>query len=62
MWYGEVHNGSRQSLSVSGGDVAEYTISGLIPSTNYAIQVAAETRVGIGPYSDAITNETYPSE
>ena len=60
--YGEMMSGNKQTLSVSGGDVTEYTISGLKSSTTYSIQVAAETSAGTGPYSDTITNETYQSE
>ena len=39
-------------MSVSGGSATEATISGLMPSTTYSIQVAAETSAGTGPYSD----------
>ena len=60
--YGEKRSGNKQTLSVSGGDVTEYTISGLNSSTTYSIQVAAETSAGTGPYSDTIINETYQSE
>ena len=35
-----------------------YVISGLIPSTTYSIQVAAETSAGTGPYSAAINQLT----
>ena len=42
-------------MSVSGGSVTEATISNLIPSTTYFIQVAAVNRAGIGLYS-RITN------
>ena len=60
--YGEKRSGNKQTLSVSGGDVTKATISGLNFSTTYSIQVAAVTSAGTGPYSDAITNETYQSE
>ena len=33
-----------------------YVISGLMPSTTYSIQVAAETSAGTGPYS-AVMNQ-----
>ena len=49
--YGEVGNGSTQTMPVSGGSATEATISGLMPSTTYSIQVAAETNAGTGPYS-----------
>ena len=59
--YGEVGSGSTQTMPVSGGSATEATISGLMPFTTYSIQVAAETSVGTGPYSDAITNKTRQS-
>ena len=42
-------------MSVSGDSSGGmYVISGLMPSTNYSIQVAAETSAGTGPYSVVI--------
>ena len=41
-------------MSVSGGSVTEATISSLMPSTTYSIQVAAVNSAGIGPYSDTV--------
>ena len=43
-------------MSVSGDSVTEATISSLMSSTTYYIQVAAVNSVGIGPgvYSDAV--------
>ena len=35
-----------------------YVISGLMPSTTYSIQVAAETSAATGPYSTAVTQLT----
>ena len=50
-------------MSVSGDSSGGmYVISGLMPSTTYSIQVAAETSAGTGPYSEAIINETLQSE
>ena len=43
-----------QTMSVSGGSATEATISSLIPSTTYSIQVAAVNSAGIGLYSDAL--------
>ena len=60
--YGEVGSGSTQTMPVSGGSATEATISGLMSSTNYSVQVAAETSAGTGPYSDAIINETRRSK
>ena len=59
MQYGVQGSGSTQTLSVSGGNVNESTISGLTPSTNYSIEVAAvtgEDRIGV--YSSSISEET----
>ena len=46
-----------ETVSVS-GNPRRYVISGLIPSTTYSIQVAAETSAGTGPYSAAINQLT----
>ena len=51
-----------QTMSVSGADTTEITISNLMSSTNYSIEMAAMTRTGTGPYSDPITVETFPSK
>ena len=52
-------------MSVSGDfSGGMYVISGLMPSTTYSIQVAAETSAGIGPYSAAnnqLTDGMIPS-
>ena len=56
--YGVQGSGSTQTRDVSGGSVTEATISSLMPSTTYSIQVAAVNNVGIGEYSDPITVET----
>ena len=39
-------------------DVREATISGLSPSTEYTVSVAAMNNQGIGPYSDGMMVET----
>ena len=62
MQYGEVGSGSTQTMSVSGGSTTEATISGLMSSTNYSIQVAAVNSAGTGPFSDVIVNETLQSK
>ena len=41
-------------MSVSGGAVAEATISGLLLSTNYFIEVAAVNSAGTGVYSGPV--------
>ena len=40
-------------MPVSGASTTQTTISGLNPSTNYSIQVAAVNSAGIGEYSSA---------
>ena len=50
-------------MSVSGpSSGGMYVISGLMPSTTYSIQVAAETSAGTGPYSEPVNIETPESE
>ena len=62
MLYEEVGSGSTETMPVSGGSATECTISGLMLSTNYSIQVAAETSAGTGPYSDVIITNTLQSK
>ena len=50
--YGVQGSGSTQTMNVSGGGVTEATISSLMPSTTYSIQVAAVNSAGVGVYSD----------
>ena len=45
-------------MSVSGGSVTEATISSLMSSTTYSIQVAAVNSVGTGVYSDYFIVQT----
>ena len=45
-------------MSVSGGSVTEATISSLMSSTTYSIQVAAVNSAGIGVYSDLLIVQT----
>ena len=53
-----VQYGSK-TVSVSGDSSGGmYVISGLMPSTTYSIQVAAETSAGTGPYTSPLTIET----
>ena len=56
MQYGVVDSGNIQNMTVDSGN--SVTISSLIPSTNYFIQVAAMTSEGIGPYTDSLTART----
>ena len=52
--YGVVGSGSTQTTSVSGSSVTEATISSLMSSITYSIQVAAVNSAGTGPYSDTV--------
>ena len=45
-------SGSVATVSVSGGGATNRRISGLILSTNYIVEVAAENSAGRGVYSD----------
>ena len=51
-------SGSTQTMSVSGGSVTEATISSLMSSTTYSIQVAAVNSAGTGVYSDLLIVQT----
>ena len=44
-------NGREKGTASVGGDDREATISGLTPSTQYIVQVAAVNSAGTGPYS-----------
>ena len=58
--YGAQGSGSTQTRDVS---ITEATISSLMPSTTYSIQVAAVNSAGIGVYSDPpVIIETLPSK
>ena len=50
--------GSTQTMSVSGGDVTEVTITGLTASTTYSVQVAAVNVAGTGPLSSGQSTVT----
>ena len=56
--YGVQGSGSTQTRDVPGGDTRQTTISGLNPSTNYSIQVAAVNSAGIGEYSISVIIQT----
>ena len=57
--YGVQGSGSTQTMSVSGDSVTEATLSELIPSTTYSIEVAAVTgQDRIGVYSLPLSEET----
>ena len=56
--YKEVNSDTRlQNVTVEGG-MRKVTLSGLYPSTNYSIEVAAINSVGTGIYSEVIYNKT----
>ena len=52
--YGVQGNRSTQTKNVSGRVATQTIISGLTPSTNYSIEVAAVNNVGTGVYSNVI--------
>ena len=56
--YGVQGSGSTQTVSVSGGGATQTTISGLMPSITYSIEVAAVNSAGTGMYSDAVSDLT----
>ena len=56
--YEVMGSGNTQTMNVNGAITTQTTISGLIPSTNYSIQVAAKTTGGIGVYSDPVPTLT----
>jgi hypothetical protein len=57
--YGEVGTNISATINVpDGGGINQTSISGLIPSTEYWIQVAAVNSAGTGDYSDFIVQET----
>ena len=53
-----VYGSNTQTMSVLGGAATESTITGLKSATNYSIQVAAVTSVGIGVHSTPTTTLT----
>ena len=59
--YGVLGSGSILVIPVSGGSVTQVTISNLISSTTYSIQVAAVNSEGTGISSELVFSETSPS-
>ena len=60
--YGIHGSGSTETVSVSGVEATMPTISGLMASTTYTIEVAAVNSAGTGVYSDPLTAETPESK
>ena len=56
--YGVQGSSSTQTVNITGASTTATTISNLMPSTNYSIQVAAVNEAGTGVYSDNISAET----
>ena len=56
--YEVMGSGNTQTMPVSGAGTTQTTISGLTPSTNYSVQVAAESVGGIGVYSNPVFEHT----
>ena len=59
---GVMGSGSTETMTVLGASTTQTTITGLMSSTTYSIQVAAVNSAGTGVYSDPETAETLPSE
>ena len=59
--YGLLGSGSILVISVSGGSVTQLTISNLISSTFYSIQVSAVNSEGTGISSELVFSETSSS-
>ena len=57
-----VQGSGTQTVSVSGSEATMTTISGLMASTTYSIEVAAVNNAGTGVYSDPLTAETPESK
>ena len=51
-------SGSTQTVNVSGSSMTEATITGLIASTEYSVQVTAVNDALIGPYSTVVDRLT----
>ena len=56
--YGVQGSGSTEMKDDIGGGAIQTIISGLMPSTNYSIEVAAVNSAGTGVYSPVIMKET----
>ena len=51
---GSLDNASETLINITGASVTEATISNLMLSTNYSIQIAAVNNAGTGVFSNAI--------
>ena len=58
LQYGVVESGNTQTMNVLGGSITETTLSNLMSSTTYYIEVAAVNIVDIGPYSSTLLHLT----
>ena len=56
--YGVQGYGSTQTVNVNRSSATETTISNLMPSTNYSLQVTAVNEAGTGVYSDNLSAKT----
>ena len=56
--YREVDSDTSQTAIIPGGENNQTVISGLVPSTEYWIQVATVNSAGTGHYSTPIVQET----
>ena len=60
--YGVQENENAQTMHVSGASAAKTTLSNLMSSTTYSIEVAAVNSAGTGVFSPIIMNMTQTSE
>lgn len=59
-WSNSTRNSTKMEVLV-GSNVTTYTLTGLNPDSEYWIQIAAHTRAGMGPFSDAVMKSTSPT-
>ena len=55
---GSVYNKSDSIMNITGASITEATISNLMLSTNYSIQIAAVNNAGTGVFSSATIIKT----
>ena len=55
---GSVYNKSDSVMNITGASITEATISNLMLSTNYSIQIAAVNNAGTGVFSSATIIKT----
>ena len=53
---------TQESYNISTSNTTELSVDSLTPDSEYVFAVAAQTVIGIGPFSGAITQQTKPSK